>query len=525
METMPVPVPIDNLEGCRRDGTLFDGNFLVDNKWNRVYATRNKSMGGYRRLINNLPQIARGMGVFDSNGVVYVSTGSASYLYQNQINQFGNLVATNDRTPAAFSANANNLWQFDYIYDVSSSTVRILAHAAPNLMDISNTATGDVWYGDATGTSVLTSTGSVVSGGCVCLQPYLFTYGTAGVINWSVPNKPNDFSGTGSGTARIGAMKIVYGLPIRSGAGNAPSGLFWALDSVIRASFVGGTAIFQFDTFSNEASILSSQGVIEYDGVYYWAGVDRFMSFNGTIREVPNDMNLNYFYDNLNFAQRQKVFAFKIPRWGEIWWCYPRGNATECTHAIILNLRETRPDGKPVWYDTVLPGNGRTCAHASQVFAWPLVAGVDADAVSGLYKVWQHEYGNDEIDGTFVGAIEKSFETCEYSAIAPPQGAGKNICLVGDIFEPDFLQTGDMTVQMIGRANARAPDQPGTVQTFIESTDGTGVPADDQMVYFPVNEKELRLMRWKIISNTQGGSYMAGKNLVHIGDGGKRMKT
>lgn len=525
MQTQPVPFD-DGGPGCKRDGTRFDGNFLVDNQWNRAQYGRNRSMGGYRRLINSLPQISRGMNVFDSNGLVYVSSGMASYLYQNTINQLGNITAVADRTPAAFSANANNLWQFDYIYDTSSAAVTVIAHAAPNLSDISSTTSADVWYGDATAATALITTGSVVSGGCVCLQPYLFTYGTAGTINWSVPNKPADFAGTGSGAARIGAMKIVAAMPIRAGAGNAPSGLFFALDSVIRCSFVGGTPIFQFDTFSNEASILSSQSVVEYDGVYYWAGIDRFMSFNGVLREVPNDMNLNWFYDGLNFAQRQKVFAFKIPRYGEIWWCYPRGSATECTHAVILNLRERRPDGQPVWYDTQLPGSGRTCAHESQVFAWPLVAGCDADATSGLYKVWQHEYGNDEIDGTSVRAIQKYYESPEMALISPIGGGpGVDASIIVDAMEPDFLQTGNISMQMIGRANARAADQSGTAQTITPSTDGTGVTPENQLVFFPASEKNQRLLRFRVDSNVQGGSYFGGKIILHLGQGDSRRRS
>ncbi len=69
---------------------------------------------------------------------------------------------------------------------------------------------------------------------------------------------------------------------------------------------------------------MSPNAVVDYDGVYFWAGVDRFLMYNGVVREVPNVMNLNWFFDGLDPRQRAKVFAFKNPRYGEIWWCYPR---------------------------------------------------------------------------------------------------------------------------------------------------------------------------------------------------------
>jgi hypothetical protein len=80
-------------------------------------------------------------------------------------------------------------------------------------------------------------------------------------------------------------------------------------------------------------------------------------------------MNQNYFFDNLNYAQRQKVWATKVPRFGEIWWLYPKGNATECTDAIIFNVREG------TWYDAgEALGARRSAGYFSQVFAYPVMA-------------------------------------------------------------------------------------------------------------------------------------------------------
>src|SRR6266481_5410074 len=116
--------------------------------------------------------------------------------------------------------------------------------------------------------------------------------------------------------------------------------MFWALDALIRVSFQSASTgyfnFWRYDTVTNKMSILSKNSVIEYDGVFYWAGVDRFFMYNGVVQELPNDTNLNYFFDNLNTVQRNKVFAVKVPRYGEIWWFFPKGNAqTECNAAVI----------------------------------------------------------------------------------------------------------------------------------------------------------------------------------------------
>jgi hypothetical protein len=138
-------------------------------------------------------------------------------------------------------------------------------------------------------------------------------------------------------------------------------------------SYIGGQGTppqyWRYDIISSQSSILSSQSVIEYDGVYYWCGTDRFLLYNGVVKEIPNTMNQNYFFDNLNYDQRQKVWATKVPRFGEIWWFYPRGDATECTDAIIYNVREN------IWYDAgEARGAQRSAGYFSQVFAFPVAA-------------------------------------------------------------------------------------------------------------------------------------------------------
>ena len=174
----------------------------------------------------------------------------------------------------------------------------------------------------------------LVSGGVVVLHPYVFVYGDNGLLKNSVAGDPYDWNGADSNETNVASTKIVKGLPVRGGS-NSPSGLFWALDSLIRVSYapttitVGGTPqtfYWRYDIISSQTSILSSQCVIEYDGIYYWIGVDRFLLYNGTVKEIPNSFNQNFFFDNLNYTQRQKVWVTKVPRFGEIWWFYPSGD-------------------------------------------------------------------------------------------------------------------------------------------------------------------------------------------------------
>ena len=404
----------------------------------------------------------------------------------------------------AYVSSPENMWMFDYQYDSSTNQNYLIAHAAPNLDCICNDQGGQIFFGEVLGTGLLKSVSlppdANATGGVVSLHPYLFYYGTDGIVGWSVAGEPTNLTGSGSGLARVWGQKIIKGMPLRAGSGSAPAGIFWAFDAVIRATFTGGATVFQFDVIATDTSIISPQCVVDYDGVFFWCGVDRFLMFNGVVREVPNQMNLNYFFDGLNQRQRSKVFAFKVPRYGEVWWCYPRGDATECTHAVIYNVREN------TWYDTELPNYGRSAGQFNNSFAAPVLTGVE-DGGSG-YRVWVQEQLTDEYDGPNIRPIRSYFETADLSKLVQ----GQNEYLRITTIEPDFVQRGPMTVQVTGRANARAPEVYSTIFTFPENAS----TPHEQIVMLKEQRRELRI---RFESNAVYGDYQMGQIIGHLSTG------
>lgn len=406
----------------------------------------------------------------------------------------------------ALEVSVYNQWMMDYQYDSSTNQNYILAHVSPNLGCTCNAVGGQIFFGEVTGVQRLISVDlppdANCTGGIVSLHPYLFYYGTDGIIGWSKAGEPTNLTDleNGAGIARVWGQKIIKGLPLRAGSGSAPSGLFWAYDAVIRATFTGGTTLFQFDVVATDTSIISPNSVVDYDGVFFWCGVDRFLMFNGVVREVPNSMNLNYFFDGLNKSASTKVFAFKVPRYGEVWWCYPRGTATECTHAVVYNVREN------TWYDTELPNKGRSAGQFSNSFAAPLLTGVNG--IGFDYKVWIHEQGVDEIDSSILNPIRSYFETADLSNLV--QGRNEYVRITR--IEPDFIQSGDMTVQVTGRANARAQEVYSSQFTF----PAVANTPQEQIVMLKEQRRELRV---RFESNAVYGDYQMGQIIGHISTG------
>ncbi len=495
------PIQLRSQPGIKRDGTRFEGDFYVDGQWVRFQRGLPRKIGGYRAINKYLAEISRGFTAYTQQGFQYCHSGSATKLERFTIDSSGNSSIISDRTPAGLAADAKNQWMFDYMFDASGPGQQIIAHVAPNLECVCNDVGGQVFIGDNLGTGALTSitlpAGGNATGGILVLHPYLFYYGTNGVIGHSVPGDPTDMTGSGSNIARPWGQKIIKAMPLRGGAGSSPAGIFWAYDAVLRATFSGGAAAFQYDVIATETSIASSQCVVDYDGVFFWCGVDRFMMFNGVVREVPNQLNQNYFFDALRGRNRPKVFAFKNARWGEVWWCYPRGDATECTHAVIFNVREN------TWYDTELPTSGRASGVHNNGFAVPILT--DCVPSNSGYRVWVHEQGVDEIDGATVQPVRSYFETADISLALQ----GLNNAMSMSTIEPDFVQSGPMTVQITGRSNARAPEVVSAPVTF---PDSPGVP-HEQIVVLKEQRRELRV---RFESNAVGGDYQMGQILGHI---------
>ena len=290
----------------------------------------------------------------------------------------------------SFAADSRLLWQFDFQYSPLGGALQVLAHPGLNLNNIDNGINTQVLIGNILPDSSdnwtftgLADTGGqnptykpiAVDGGVCVLYPYVFVYGSNGFISNNHVSDTydqqtvTDWNGATANQVNMSSSKVVKGAPVRGGT-NSPSGIFWATDSLIRVSFTGAAPLYwRYDIVSSQISIMSSSSVVEMDGTFYWMGVDRFYQYNGQVSVLPNDKNVNWLFDNLNFEQRQKVWATKVPRYNEIWFFYPRGTNVECTDAIIYNVKDK------IWYDAgSAAGAQRSCGYTTEIFPTPIWA-------------------------------------------------------------------------------------------------------------------------------------------------------
>lgn len=573
---------VNVLPGIKRDGTHLDGDAFNDGQWARFQRGRPKKMGGFQEIVNTLSGPVRDMRVWSRENLNAILSLSPYGIEQVLVDNNGLGSSIINRTPSGFTANQNVVWSTDTQYDdkVGSTGTVFLAHASSSLVNIDSTVATKPYLGLATGDGLFTqiTDAPAVSGGIFSVAPYTFLYGSDGQFEWSDANLPQTWRTSAApigdaGGDRITGSKIIKGLPLRSGSGAAA--LLWSLDSVIRMDWAGGGAIFKFSHLTSQSSVLSQRSIIEYDGVYFWMGVDRFLACDsGQVKELPNQMNLNWVFDNLNFAQRQKVWAMKVPRFGEIWWFFPYGDAEECTHAAIFNVREQ------IWYDTRC---ARSAGYYSQVLHYPVMADAQPDNTKavltltggsgtvsvgdnihginsgasgtvlsiastlytilltssertfivgetvtdttsgatrtmilqqGQYSAWLHEKGKDQVSGDQVTAIESMIETCDFGlptgGAQPNQIQGANRWTRLARVEPDFIQTGDMTLEVIGKEFANSPMTVSSGYNFTSTTERIDM------------REQCREIRLRFTSNTVGGHYEMGRIILHTAPGDVR---
>jgi hypothetical protein len=514
-------------------------------------------------------------------------------------------------------------WQFDAQFSPLGNELAIIAHPGYNLINIDNGVPSQVITGKITPDSNQTwnfsglcdskgqnptYTPVSVDGGVCVLYPFIFVYGEHGFLsnnNVDFADYQNqnfyDWNGPFANQVNVSSSKIVKGMPVRGGT-NAPSGLFWATDSLIRVSFNSQAAsiYWSYDIVSSQISIMSSNAVVAMDGVYFWMGVDRFYMYNGNVSVLPNDKNVNWLFDNLNYEQRQKVWATKVPRYNEIWFFYPRGTAEECTDAIIFNVKDK------IWYDAGSAiGAQRSCGYTTEIFPTPIwadwnydplfsvayividnppslpapaanqiyvnsnvtpifnpgtwltfdiedsfnnsyqiesseniidltigapgvtlitctenftttpVAGESVFKVIGGFNIWQHETGVNENGLSGERAVYSSITTSDISWLtgSPSQSSfvGVNRRMHLRRVEPNFLQTGVMSMSILGRKFAGGiNEQDAGPFYFNQDTGKIDLRA------------EFRLIRLKFESNDINGNFEMGRNLITAEFGDER---
>lgn len=500
--------------GIMRDNPEAISNNYDELEWCRFYNNLPRKIGGRKLISAGTTSIIRNTYSYPTPAGFNLLYGRSNTLSQETFSLAGVGGTEVDRTPSGFVADSNNIWNFDSITtDISSQATPIVyAHAAPNLADINNIVETTVYYGEQNSTGafapVTDGTNPILANGGLCVSgSYLLVY-TDGKVMWS--NLTNAIVIPPTNYAYVAGTKIVQGLPINGGG--IPAALFWTTNKLIKATFnvqasLAGTSplpVFSFENVPGNISILSQNSVVCVNNTFFWAGNDNnFYIYNGALQTLPNTQNKNWFFNNLNDSQRNKVWGMYISDFNEIWWHFPFGSSTECNKVIILNLTNMK------WYDS---SSNRSCGVPANNFPFPIMC--DSTTRPNLsvapppnqdptqnYGVWQHEYEYDEIFYKYTLPITSYFTTKLYWAYdLAKQDRLLNITRL----EPDFLSSGNLTCVVNGRPYSQGQVTQSDVYTFSQSTGKVDIRFQGRFISFTITSNEV------------GGFYQAGRNIINF---------
>ena len=449
-------VPFVYKPGIQRDGGDFHDEYCIDGQWIRFVGGKIRKMKGQQELV--APDPLDGITFLDmyfngTNPVLIYTTTNA--VHRCIVNDSLTDISNDKQVLAGLGGDTTRTWQSAKFIKNGIPYIALLSTFNNNNM-LSNQNGVLFWkpilddnadfvsYVDGL---IPGNDENVVSGGILYSNPCLFLYGNNGTLLWSRSSDPLNFSGEDSGKENISENKLIFGASIRGGT-NAPSFLFWTENSVIYLTNVADSNAqvlfdFQREVVTNNSSVMSSRCIVQYDSLFFWLGTDRAFVYNGIVDSIKNDINFQFFLENVDLTKRQKIYGYKVARYGEIRWAYPEKRYSNradigCTRELVYNVRENS------WYDNAVQRDCATVYEASgDIFSFGDSCRNYPYNPDNAYKaIWKQETGYDEVRRDGLHYNIPSFFTTPYfglSAFNPAKnGSVIDKYLVLDQIEPDF---------------------------------------------------------------------------------------
>ena len=159
----------------------------------------------------------------------------------------------------------------------------------------------------------------------------------------SVPNNWNPFA---SGVSTADEFTLSETNVIKDMKSLQSNMYIYSTDSIHVMRLTGNiNAPVSFSPVTDEYGILTTGGVIEYDGKHFVIGSNDIYVFAGNpgdIQSLSDQRVRQYFFNNLNPIHEQQLFTLQNHQENEIWICYPTlaSFAGECDEALIWNYRD-----------------------------------------------------------------------------------------------------------------------------------------------------------------------------------------
>lgn len=241
--------------------------------------------------------------------------------------------------------------------------------------------------------------------------------------------------------------------------------------------YIGLPNVWQILPLDANVGLIAPMARVSVNGIAYWMGQDNFYMFRGgKVETIPSNFGaqssiLRYVFDNLNYSQRFKIFAWYNEEYDEIWIHYPSEGSNECDRVARVNRKLS------CWMPDTMD---RTAGE------WP-VTSLSNPRLMGSSTLYTHEAGNDDNDA----ALPFTATTRKYIT-------GKDTAINSQIV-PDSRMTGTITV------TCRTSNYPQS--TSFMNNQGYSVTSSTERVPTQLNG---RYYDYVISGNELGQSFLMG---------------
>lgn len=177
-----------------------------------------------------------------------------------------------------------------------------------------------------------------------------------------------------------GAGRLLSHLPV------GDRNLIFTENQTYTFRYIGLPFVWEIQNIEPSIGIIAPMARVSVKGTGYWMGQNNFYMYRGgDVEIIPANSQaqstcLKYVFDDLNWAQKSKIFAWYNNAFSEVWFHYPSGASLECDRAVVVNLLDN------TWVPHVL---SRTAAE------YP-VANLKVPRLANTNLFYQHEVGKND---------------------------------------------------------------------------------------------------------------------------------
>jgi hypothetical protein len=276
-------------------------------------------------------------------------------------------------------------------------------------------------------------------------------------VRFSDQENIGEFVPTATNTA--GGQRLTDGNKILTALRSRGQILIWTDTSLHGQQFVGPPYTFGFQQLGANCGCISPHAAADVNGVAFWMSHDAFFMFNGTVTKLPCTVQ-DYVFENINFAQSEKVTMGINTQFNEVTWWYCSASSDYIDRYVTFNYLEN------VWSVGTMP---RTAWIDLGSFSFPMATRympLDNSAsitpiyglTAGRSMLYRQETGQNG-DGAAINAYIQS----GYFDI----GDGDNMMFMKR-FIPDFKnQQGNVTIRTLLRPYPQAPATNSSLDPYL----------------------------------------------------------